>query len=74
MQQLTLEPFLGRNPACPHQWLCETQAYVPSGLACLDCGQLLLQYIPQSPEVLGYVSADWAWHHVHGRAWTTKAP
>ena len=23
------------------------------------------------PEVLGYVSADWAWHHQHGNAWTT---
>lgn len=37
----------------------------------MSCNTLLLQYLPEPPEVLGYVSADWAWHHEQGRPWTT---
>jgi hypothetical protein len=47
-------------------------AYVPAGLVCADCGKLLFQYLPQSPEQLGYVSADWAWKYVHGKEWTSR--
>ena len=74
MQQLSLEKFLGFKPDCRHRWICETHQYVPAGIACLNCGQLLMQYLPQPPAVLGYVSADWAWHHIHKRPWTTKEP
>ena len=63
-------PFL--KPPCQHHSQFVTMAVVPAGLVCFDCGMLLLQYLPESPEQLGYVSADWAWKYVHGREWTTK--
>lgn len=69
MKQLPL-PF--PVPPCLHRSCFTTMAYVPAGVVCSTCGKLLLQYIPQPPEVLGYVSADWAWKHQHGKEWTTK--
>jgi|GEM_PF-7118826 len=72
MKQLTLDRFFDFKSMCRHKSICATHAYVPTGIACLDCGKLLAQYIPESPEVLGYVSADWAWKHIHGEEWTTQ--
>lgn len=57
---------------CPHFAGFTTHAYVPRGHVCTGCGMLLFQYRPQPPEEIGYLSADWAWHHRDGRAWTTK--
>jgi hypothetical protein len=56
---------------CPHESGFETSACVPVGVVCNECGVLLSQYLPQGPEVLGYVSADWAWHHEQGEAWVS---
>jgi len=69
--QINLD-FTPRRDGCPHRFGYYTMAYVPAGVVCSTCGALLLQFIPQSPEVLGYVSADWAWHHRDGRPWTTQ--
>ena len=72
-QQLSLLNLLPKTP-CKHKSRFVTMAYVPAGIVCSECGKLLLQYIPQSPDVLGYKSADWAWHHVYGKEWTTQEP
>ena len=56
---------------CPHRYGFLSLAYVPAGVVCSECGLLILQYVPQPQEVLGYLSADWAWHHRDGKAWTT---
>ena len=58
-------------PPCRHESCYCTSACVPAGLVCFRCGALLLQYLPQSPAEMGYVSADWAWHHRDGKEWTT---
>jgi hypothetical protein len=50
-----------------------TLAFVPAGLFCQRCQTMLMQYLPpDGPDVLGYVSADWAWMHKHGKEWTTQ--
>lgn len=67
--QLSL-PF--EAPPCRHKRCFVTHAYVPAGIMCLDCGVLLSQYIPQPPEILGYVSGTWAWKYIRGREWTTQ--
>lgn len=70
--QLTLDLFPAPTwQTCDHDCCFDTSAVVPAGLFCDKCSTLLLQYLPESPEALGYVSADWAWHHQHGNAWTT---
>lgn len=56
---------------CSHEFGYDTMAYVPAGVFCTDCQTLILQYVPESPQVLGYLSADWAWHYSKGKAWTT---
>ena len=48
---------------CNHYFCYETHAVIPAGLVCAECGELVLQYIPESPDQLGYVSADWAYLH-----------
>ena len=48
-----------------------TLACVPAGFICDDCKRFVMQWLPESPEVLGYLSAEWAWHHRDGKAWTT---
>lgn len=71
-QQLALNLFPAPTwQTCDHDLCHDTHAVVPVGLFCMSCNTLLLQYLPESPEVLGYVSADWAWHHEQGRPWTT---
>jgi len=72
MEQLTLDRFFDFKTACRHRYIVDTHAYVPTGIACLDCGALLAQYVPRNPEDLGYVGADWAWRYVHGNPWTTQ--
>jgi hypothetical protein len=57
---------------CPHERTFVTQAYVPCGTYCFDCGELLSQFLPTPPEKLGYVSADWKWHYIAGKPWTTQ--
>jgi hypothetical protein len=70
--QLTLDLFPQPTwKTCDHDFCYDTSAVVPAGLFCHKCSTLLCQYLPESPEALGYVSADWAWHYQHGNAWTT---
>lgn len=57
---------------CAHRHQFVTHAYVPCGLVCSDCDELVAQFIPQPPEVVGYLTADWAWHHRDGKPWTTR--
>lgn len=42
------------------------------GFVVLIVANCFFQYIPQGPEVIGYVSADWAWKNIHGQEYTTK--
>ena len=58
--------------SCPHRMGFVTMAYVPAGDVCSECGALLSQFIPESPLELGYISADWKWHWIDGKPWTTK--
>jgi len=70
--QLALDLFPAPTwETCDHDLCHDTHAVVPVGLFCMNCNTLLLQYLPEPPEVLGYVSADWAWHNEHGKPWTT---
>ena len=70
--QLALDLFPApTSETCDHELCHDTHAVVPVGLFCMNCNTLLLQYLPEPPEVLGYVSADWAWHNEHGKPWTT---
>jgi hypothetical protein len=62
----------GPDDDCPHTYTFVTHAVVPAGDVCTECDALVSQFIPKSPAVLGYLSADWAWHHVHGKPWTTR--
>lgn len=71
LNQLSLFPFFVQPP-CDHSWTIVSMAYVPAGVVCMKCHDLLSQFIPQSPEEIGYLSADWAWKHVHGREYTTR--
>ena len=68
MQQLKLQ--FPVKP-CLHPNLFVTMACVPAGVVCTCCGKLLYQYLPKSPDVLGYVSADWALKYKYGNEWTT---
>jgi hypothetical protein len=51
---------------CDHSRCFVTNAHVPAGVYCDKCHRLISQFIPQSPEQLGYVSADWAYVQEHG--------
>ena len=56
--------FVFHRPTCKHdgaQYL--THSVIPAGVVCAECEELLFQYIPESPEQLGYLSAEWAWLH-----------
>ena len=64
--------FKPHRSQCPHKRTFVTQAYVPCGVSCLDCGELISQFLPTPPEKLGYVSAAWKWHYIDGKPWTTK--
>ena len=57
---------------CSHEEGFETSAFVPGVVVCSDCDTLVLQYVPEAPEELGYISAQWAWHHRDGKPWTTE--
>jgi len=57
---------------CSHNDGYETSAFVPSGVFCSDCDTLILQFIPMPPASLGYMSAEWAWHHRDGKPWTSE--
>ncbi len=57
--------------SCRHEFCFDSRAYVPAGVVCSECGALILQWIPQPPSELGYLSADWNWK-LQGNAWTTK--
>ena len=58
---------------CEHKSGFMTLAYVPGGYFCTDCNQLVYRTMPPAinePDILGYVTATWAWKYVHGNAWT----
>lgn len=66
--ELALVPDRDR---CPHESTFYTSAYVPGGECCTECDTLLSQSIPRPPEVVGYLTADWAWK-LEGNPWTTQ--
>lgn len=46
---------------------------VPCSHVCLKCGKTWWRNIPppvNEPDILGYITATWAWHYIHGNAWT----
>lgn len=47
-----------------------TNAEVPGGFFCGECRRIIWRSVPQPPELVGYLTADWAWKHKYGRAWT----
>ena len=67
-----VRPAVRAAGPCEHRSGFVSYAFVPVGVVCSECGELLSQRIPQPPEVLGYVSADWHWHHVDGREWISS--
>jgi len=71
-KQLTIFEALRAIIPCQHTSCFVTMAVVPAGLVCSDCGKLLFQYLPPPPEVLGYLSADWAWRYRDGKEWTSR--
>jgi len=68
---LPFATYVPPPPPCRHDSQYHTMACVPAGMVCFRCGKLLYQYLPQSPAELGYISADWAWHHRNNKPWTT---
>lgn len=64
-------PARAKGP-CEHRSCFHSCAFVPAGCVCSDCGELLSQHIPQPPEVLGYLSADWKWHYIAGLRWVSS--
>ncbi len=59
------------KPGCDH--IGFDAAEVPSGLYCTNCDMVVTRYLPSvknEPEVLGYITATWAWKYKHGREWT----
>lgn len=67
-----LELFTPEVEECDHRHGFYSSAYVPGGYVCSRCGTLYAQTLPQSPEVVGYLTADWAWHYRDGNPWTTQ--
>ena len=59
---------------CNHSSCFQTMAYVPAGEYCTKCNTLISQhFVPANePELIGYVSANWAWHYRDGKDWTTQ--
>lgn len=72
MMQLVMDLFPAEP--CEHKSCFETMACIPAGLFCADCDTLIAQnYIPPNePEIIGYVSADWAWHYEEKNPWVTE--
>lgn len=70
--ELFAAPAPEQMPECDHRNGFISEAYVPGGYVCSACGALTFQYLPQPPEQVGYLTADWAWHHRDGKAWTTQ--
>lgn len=68
--QLPLD-LIESRVGCLHTYGFATHACVPTGFICCSCHELVLQWLPESPAVLGYLSADWAWHYRDGKPWTT---
>lgn len=56
--------------SCDHNSGFISQACVPAGYICDECGHLIWQSVPQPPEVLGYLTATWEWKQ-SGKAFTT---
>lgn len=56
--------------ACQHRFGFITMACVPCGYVCSDCEHLIWQYVPEPPEVVGHLTATWAWKQ-SGKAFTT---
>lgn len=65
MNQLCLD--FSNYDQCCHATQFNTMAVVPAGLYCPSCKQLTVQWLPRTPDQIGYISADWAWKHIHGK-------
>lgn len=58
---------------CEHKSGFNTNAHVPGGYFCTDCSNLVYRDMPpieNEPDILGYVTANWAWKYKYGKAWT----
>lgn len=72
--QLLLDLFRTSPDQCEHESCYMTMMYVPPGIYCTRCKLLISQFYiaPNEPEIIGYVSASWAWHYRDGKSWTTQ--
>jgi hypothetical protein len=57
---------------CRHELCHDTYCVVPAGTWCSECDTLISQYVPASPQEIGYLSADWAWKYQDGNEWVTE--
>lgn len=58
---------------CEHESGFYSNAYVPGGYFCDDCNHIVYRDMPpekNQPDLIGYVTADWAWKYKHGNGWT----
>jgi hypothetical protein len=78
MQQLDF--FTAIEPAYPVVFECEhehgfhSNAHVPGGYFCSGCNMIVIRDMPppvNQPDLIGYISANWAWKYVHGNEWTS---
>jgi len=76
MKTANVSPQADNWQTCEHRYGFDCRAYVPAGVVCNQCDTLLCQNVvpPNEPDLIGYVSADWAWHYKHGKPWTSSEP
>lgn len=76
---LQLQMFSDAPPAPIIAPLCSSHAgfyslaYVPGGLFCTHCNMIVMRDMPppeNEPELIGYISATWAWKYRDGNDWT----
>ena len=61
------------KPACGGHIGFMSTAHVPHGLFCNNCNMIVMRDLPppkNEPEIIGYVSATWAWKYEDGNEWS----
>lgn len=81
MQQLQLfnqpSPVAPAGTAICDNHVCyPSNACVPGGLFCMVCKMIVVRDMPPAenePELIGYVTANWAWKYRDGKDWTVDS-
>jgi len=61
------------KPNCESHIGFHSNAHVPGGLFCMNCDMIVMRDLPppkNQPEIIGYISATWAWKYEDARDWT----